>query len=1154
MSSFTVVQASWRWYTDATPDGSMVPLAAENTAPTLTAAQMQNGKIRLRVQIHEVGGKAGSAAPVLFGFSADNWTNNGPIENETPTTNGEGVWFRWANGAATADGTLGSLLLTGSTEAGLYHESGGAWDNAISAGAVHEIDIAMLVHWPPPNNTIQFRVVYNGSELALDSGASYPTLYTSSAADRPYSIIDLPWDTSYQTSREVRFASWQRMFYDESTGNYWFFTVRYDTPTVLRSYYWTGSGGWTAGATFTCSSNLYQSRHALTAKMVSGSLHIYAHLGSSSSTRYFVRGTISGTTLTWGSEQSLSQATDRHCHIAVDDGGYVWIGGITASTGIWVRRATSVDSVSAWDSVITASNTGVVSGDVFTLVGLTSNKVMALWTDETADDLMYSIITTSATTPATVNATTNAANEDWGVARGGGYVYVVHSDSISSGGNWVLRVWDESGSSWSTGTSPSVSGQPSDNDGISIGLNGDDLYAVGTFSNTEGGQDRKLQYKKYTGPGASGSWGSLTNLTPTESRGNGDHLAAPCSGGGKLIWPWEFGDDNNRDGTGFVVEYHYLTLAVTEWLDGQSDGAAAVSGSLSNVYGLNGQSDGVAGVSGTLSKDVPLTGQSDGVASVSGSLSRDVAFAGQSDGVGAVTGSLTVTADKMLDGLASGVASVIGQISVDMALAGQSDGVSAVSGALSADRALTGQSDGISAVSGSLSDDIGLNGQSDGVSGVSGTLSRDVFLTGQSDGVSSVTGDVTTTADILLDGQADGLASVSGSLSNTLVLNGQTDGVAGVSGTLSNDIVLNGQADGVAAVTGDLTVTAPAVVALDGLSSGAAAVTGSLAPDRFINGQVNGSSSVTGSLTIQGVSEQFLDGQADGVSTVSGSLSLEVSLSTQVNGGATVSGILSPDLGLNGQADGQSSVSGALTTERNLIGQADGASLVSGSLSPDRNLTGQSDGQSTVSGSIVGLFSLAGQSDGVSAVSGSLTVEALAEVLMAGQSHGVTTVSGNLSLDQALAGQCDGGSTVSGTLSVDVALNGTSQGTTATNADILCDRGLTGQSDGVTTITGTLRADVPLSGSSAGVSTVGATLLIDVGLSGQSDGVTTTTASLAMDFALAGQSDGVTVVWGNIIGGTGNIDRLGGLDLQIIESELAVLVVEPAIVGRVLES
>lgn len=534
-ATHSVSVGQWRWYTDEATDGAMVPLANENTAPTIQSWMIQDGILRLRLQLSETGGAGGSGA-VSVQYSGGGAYQT--LEPQTPASGREGWWFRYANGKATDGGTVGSQLLSGSTVSGKYIETDGP---TITVGANEKVecDVAVKVHWPPPGRTINFQILYAGSSIGT---LSFVT------GLRPFSVVALDGDSAQKTSREVRFTAWERIFWDDINDRWWCFTVQFNTPTVLRSYWWTRAGQWQAGPTMTFTDPGHQSRHAVTfRKLDTNTWVVYAHYGDSSSTRRFARGTITSSGLAWGSEQSLTQTSDRHRAVGVDDGGFVWIAGTTAATGLWVRRATSADSVSAWEAALSISDTAVASGDVLAVIGLASNRCLILWRPTGANTAIKYAICTSTTVVTTGNATatTTTNTEDWGVTRKGGFVYLLHSDSESAGGNWVLRVFDETGETWATGTSPAVSGQVTSHDGIALTAHGDDLFAFGTFLGSGGGQDRIIRYKRYTGPGASGSWGTLTTLTDAGGRGNSDHVAAPRqSGDGQIVVLSAFNDDD----------------------------------------------------------------------------------------------------------------------------------------------------------------------------------------------------------------------------------------------------------------------------------------------------------------------------------------------------------------------------------------------------------------------------------------------------------------------------------------------------------------------------------------------------------------------------------------------------------------------------------
>lgn len=536
---------SWRWYTDGA-DASMASLAGQNTTPTLSTLQIQNATLRLRAQIREINGIAGSGTIGLeYNGESGVWR---ALEAQTPTANQEGVWFRWANGAATNNTGLSSTKLTGTTTSGVYHEADGL-SESVGASAYHEIDIALKVHWPPPDTSVQFRLTYGGSPLNLASGASTITLTTTPASGRPYTVTRLDGDAGSKTSRETRYTPWERMVYDPYEKAWWLFLVQYNTSTVIRSFKWLRAGDWTPGPTLTVASASYRDQNTYAFVDTGSSIRVYCHCGSSSTSRIVVSGTISSGSLTWDSPVTVTQNSDREHTIAVDDGGYLWIAGINVGTGVWVRRSVNAEDVSSWQAGTTIADTSTVSGDVVALVGLASDRVLVIWRPNSAVTtgvpMRYAVVNSSGTqSSGTLSTTADTSDQDWGLTRSGGYVYVIHSDSGGAGGNWVLRVFNESNETWATGPSPGVSGQPSTHDGIAVSASTGAIHAFGTFAGVEGGQDRILKYKTYTGSGTSGSWGSLATLS-AGGRLNGDHLTVPrMAGDGMIPLLFEFGDDD----------------------------------------------------------------------------------------------------------------------------------------------------------------------------------------------------------------------------------------------------------------------------------------------------------------------------------------------------------------------------------------------------------------------------------------------------------------------------------------------------------------------------------------------------------------------------------------------------------------------------------
>jgi hypothetical protein len=556
-----LTQGEWRWYTDATPDTSMVAKAAQDTKCTFVEADMQGGIVRLRVAINETGGGADTPA-IQLQYSVDN-TNWLDIDDNPAALSGP--YYRWGAGAATHGNTITTQHLSSTTASGKYHEAD-ALTESVAANAKHEIDIALAVLWPVPGVTYRFRLVADGTPLAPDSGEVQIQADGSTAAVRGYAIDDQDPDDIDIPPRDLRFSSQPKLFWD---GTYWWaFHVQESDPTNVCYHYWSGSGDWSAGTTIGFTNGVNKNSLGLAFKVISGTPVIWiaaVDSDASGTAIYYRRGTISGTTITWANEANVSQNnTVRSVSVDLDDGNYIWFA-VHNSGSMVAIRSTNADTgsswTSGWETAVTASETAPGSRSNITVVGLESNKCMVLWEASGGADIRYTLAdTTSMDTPADVNATADAHPEDWGVCRDGTYVYVVHTDNSGSGGNWVLRVFTESSETWATGTSPSVSGQTTSDDGILVTRDGDDLYAFGTFSvGSLGG--RVLKYKKYAGPGASGTWdGSLSTITPATDRGNGDFILGTrdIMGANQLPVLWCFGDDG-LVGSGSTLEYHYLT-------------------------------------------------------------------------------------------------------------------------------------------------------------------------------------------------------------------------------------------------------------------------------------------------------------------------------------------------------------------------------------------------------------------------------------------------------------------------------------------------------------------------------------------------------------------------------------------------------------------
>ena len=923
--AFTPGIGHFRWYTDATPDASMTALAAEDGTPTLTGAQMQNAIVRMRVQLAETGGVGGSGALTMQyrSPSAAAWTN---VEAQTFTS--EGAWFRFANGAATAGGTIGSQLLTGTDTSGIYVEDSGT-NITLGANETKEFDIAVLVHWPPPDSTVDFQLLLDATPIP----STVVTLTTSTAANRPHTITRLDGDGAQKTTREVRFAPWRRVFYDAQSGYWWAFFVQYLTPTVIRSYYWNGSGGWTAGATYTSAQDAFQTRAAFAAVQTATGLTVYTHTGTSGSTRLFNRGTITGTSLSWGSEQSVAQTTSRHTHITVDDGGYVWIAGTDTGVGIWARRATNPDSVSAWQTAVTAAESTVVSGDILAIVGLTSDKALVLWRPSGTSAIKYVVITgASAGSVANATVTASAGPEDWGIARADGFVYLVHSDADGTGGNWVLRVYTESSETWATGTAPGITGQPSSNDGIPVVASDRALYAFGTEVGTEGGQDRILFFKRYHGPGASGTWDARVDMDPG-GRGNADHISSTASGaGGRVIALLAWGDDDTPVNAR-AVEYWSVDEAVgSPYTDiyGDTYSGLEIGVNLSATADLGSVTQTIQGtlsITSSLSATAASTKPITGTLSVATGLTASVSVDKPIDGSLAITSSLTsdAVADKPIDGTLTVATGLNADATADKPV----DGSVSVTIGLTADSAVTHSAQGTLAIT----------------AGLSTTAVKTIPISGAS--YEDQFGDTFSGMEIVATRVSDGsigatTQNAQGTLAVTVGLTADASVVKSTSGTLN---VATGFTD---AMASDKPIAADALAITAGLTSdatigavthsaqGSLAITATVTADSEAIKPIDGSLAITVGTNADGEQTKPIDGSL-GITTV---LTSDAAIS-----GQSIDGSLTETVTLSASADVARNAQGSLVTTADITADSLPVRNVDGSLSitASSNATGSSD-------------------------------------------------------------------------------------------------------------------------------------------------------------------------------------------------------------------
>lgn len=517
----TVVQRDWRVYNDDTPDSSMVALAAEDTAPELAPRYINNGFVRIRVRIAETGGTAGTNLACTLQYSRDNATWQSLPAQGTST----GEHFLYADAMATAGGTVSALLLTGSATAGKYFENSSTTQSIAANETGLELDFAVQLHWPT-TGTWFFRVLYNGADVPLDSGFTRPQV-TITGTNRTHFVASVGGKpTAEGLTEETRMGDQKRCWFDGQ--RYWYFyTVNGDTTSI---YYksWTGSGEWSAAASITGISDATdQGRWRMWCREISGVHTVFLLLGNNQGTgvtRYLRRGTISGTTITWDSEQTITgDFGDEGNAIGVDDGNFVWIGGVANGGGsVWAKRSTNANDITAFQAAKTLTDAGADETRPFYIVGLASDKALCIWYDSTDTDIHAAVVTDAGGFGAfsVVNSSAVAHDQDFGftVDKANGFVYVAHTNSVTNGaGDVLLRCFTIGSETWATCTTP-----PSGAGNRPFG--GDDHLAVQLLSQgriacyftvLSNGEDRQVGYLLYSGGGTGGTWETnATHISP----------------------------------------------------------------------------------------------------------------------------------------------------------------------------------------------------------------------------------------------------------------------------------------------------------------------------------------------------------------------------------------------------------------------------------------------------------------------------------------------------------------------------------------------------------------------------------------------------------------------------------------------------------------
>ncbi len=272
------------------------------------------------------------------------------------------------------------------------------------------------------------------------------------------------------------------------------------------------------------------------------------------------RGTISGTTITWGTEASVTlsgQVTAKSPFITRDANGFIWVASNSKESGnaynFAAARSTNADDVSAWNArttLLTASISGnFIQGEI---VPLGSGDVYALWY---ADGVVDGKKNTGGTWGSLENIDTTTAGvltkAPSATVDGSFNIHLVYADSAgaikyrqrTSSWQGATTLDSNSGNTYPTITRETSSG---------------DLYAFWIDSTNQ------IKGQRYTG-----SWSAITLETNTKSK---TALTSLYSAGSQanVGWAWSQGSATPWD-VKFAV---YSTSLTSRTIDTSTDSSA----------------------------------------------------------------------------------------------------------------------------------------------------------------------------------------------------------------------------------------------------------------------------------------------------------------------------------------------------------------------------------------------------------------------------------------------------------------------------------------------------------------------------------------------------------------------------------------------------
>ncbi|MFQ6106556.1 MAG: hypothetical protein ACE5QF_03065, partial [Thermoplasmata archaeon] len=373
-----------------------------------------------------------------------------------------------------------------------------------------------------------------GTRSSTDNGWLF-----ASPADKEGTRASYQVDTSTDPNATA-YSHQRKLIYD---GTYWWAFYYNGTETVYE--YSSDGQTWSNSAqkAFSASGIKYASlwyNDTGSTKVV----YIVGDNSTSTANVYVRRGTISGTTISWGTESTVTVChaqgamSNKVAFISQDSQGYIWIissnrPSAGAKYNIATVRSTNVDDVSSWGTYTNMLGTNTDTSYLYPIIlPLSGQDMYAIWYNEgKIEGNKYTSGSGWGTATSIDNTTSGVANRTISAVVDSSYnVHLVYANKTG-----VVN-YTKYTTSWS---SPTVLDTDTNNEYVTITIDNstDYLYAFWVSSSYQ------IEGQKYTGS----SWSAITGIETNTNAKDWLTSVYNVSSMGKVCWEWTQGTSSPYD-------------------------------------------------------------------------------------------------------------------------------------------------------------------------------------------------------------------------------------------------------------------------------------------------------------------------------------------------------------------------------------------------------------------------------------------------------------------------------------------------------------------------------------------------------------------------------------------------------------------------------